>query len=140
IIPAILMLVLVLLTRRVLLSLGAGIIVGALFIHDFAIWPSIKEIWSVFYEIFISDGSLNVGNLLLLGFLLLLGSMTAFLQASGGSKAFGDWIIQRVKTRRGAQFYKAVLGLMIFIHDYSTSLALDQFDRPMPCSDHIVRT
>src|SRR5699024_11827844 len=64
IIPAILMLVLVLLTRRVLLSLGAGIIVGALFIHDFAIWPSIKEIWSVFYEIFISDGSLNVGNLL----------------------------------------------------------------------------
>lgn len=139
IIPAILMLVLVLLTRRVLLSLGAGIIVGALFIHDFAIWPSIKEIWSVFYEIFISDGSLNVGNLLLLGFLLLLGSMTAFLQASGGSKAFGDWIIQRVKTRRGAQLSTAALGVMIFIDDYFNSLAVGQIARPMTDRHHISR-
>src|SRR5699024_7772292 len=91
---------------------------------------SIKEIWSVFYEIFISDGSLNVGNLLLLGFLLLLGSMTAFLQASGGSKAFGDWIIQRVKTRRGAQLSTAALGVMIFIDDYFNSLPAGQIAGP----------
>lgn len=139
IIPAILMLILVLLTRRVLLSLGAGIIVGALFIHDFAIWASIKEIWTVFYENFVTEGSLNVDNLLLLGFLLLLGSMTAFLQASGGSKAFGDWIIQRIKTRRGAELSTASLGVMIFIDDYFNSLAVGQIARPMTDRHHISR-
>ncbi|MEC2159011.1 Na+/H+ antiporter NhaC family protein [Virgibacillus halodenitrificans] len=131
IIPALLMLVLVLLTRKVLISLGAGIIVGALFIHDFNLFGMVKEIWFIFYEIFVSEGSLNIGNILLLSFLLLLGIMTAFLQASGGSRAFGDWMIQRVKTRKGAQLMSAVLGLIIFIDDYFNSLAVGQIARPL---------
>ncbi|MEC5424958.1 Na+/H+ antiporter NhaC family protein [Virgibacillus sp. C22-A2] len=129
--PALLMLILVLLTRKVLLSLGAGIVIGVLFIHDFAIINSLKEIWLIFYEIFISDGSLNTGNILLLSFLLLLGIMTAFLQASGGSRAFGEWMIKRVKTRTGAQVMTAVLGLIIFIDDYFNSLAVGQIARPL---------
>src|SRR5690625_2037891 len=126
IIPALLTLVLVLLTRRVLPSLGIGILVGALFIHDFNILASVKEIWNVFYIIFVTDGELNTGNLLLLGFLLLLGIMTAILQASGGSRAFGEWMIKRVKTRIGAQLMTAVLGMIIFIDDYFNSLAVGQ--------------
>ncbi|OZU88580.1 sodium:proton antiporter [Virgibacillus indicus] len=131
IIPALLMLALVLLTRKVLLSLGAGIIVGALMIHDFNILETVKEIWTIFYEIFVSEGALNTGNLLLLSFLLLLGVMTAFLQASGGSRAFGEWMMKRVKTRTGAQIMTAVLGLIIFIDDYFNSLAVGQIARPL---------
>lgn len=131
VIPALLMLVLVLLTKRVLLSLGAGIVVGALFIHDFAIIGSLKEIWGVFYGIFVSDGQLNIGNLQLLGFLLLLGILTAFLTASGGSRAFGELMIKRVKTRAGAQVMTGVLGLIIFIDDYFNSLAVGQIARPL---------
>jgi len=78
IIPPILMLILVILTRNILLSLGAGIVLGALFIHDFKIWATINEIWIVFYEIFIAEGALNTGNILLLGFLLLLGMIPHF--------------------------------------------------------------
>lgn len=139
IIPAIVMLVLVLLTRKVLLSLGVGIIIGALFIHQFHILDSVREIWNVFYSIFISDGSLNTGNLLLLGFLLLLGIMTAFLQASGGSEAFGEWMIRRIKTRKGAQGMTALLGLIIFIDDYFNSLAVGQIARPMTDKHRISR-
>ncbi|PAV28730.1 sodium:proton antiporter [Virgibacillus profundi] len=131
IIPALLMLLLVLLTRKVLLSLGAGIIVGALMIRDFNILGTLNEIWTIFYEIFFVDGSLNIGNILLLSFLLLLGMMTAFLQASGGSRAFGEWMIKRVKTRTGAQVMTAVLGLIIFIDDYFNSLAVGQIARPL---------
>ncbi|WP_077297562.1 Na+/H+ antiporter NhaC family protein [Virgibacillus pantothenticus] len=130
-IPAVLMLVLVLLTRNVLLSLGTGIIVGALLIHDFSILDSLKEIWMQFYTLFVSDGTINKGNVLLLTFLLLLGVMTAFLQASGGSRAFGDWMIKKVKTRSGAQAMSAVLGLIIFIDDYFNSLAVGQIARPL---------
>ncbi|MBP1950119.1 Na+/H+ antiporter NhaC family protein [Virgibacillus litoralis] len=131
IIPAIIMLVLVLLTRKVLLSLGAGIIVGALFIHDFAVVESIQEIGIIFYNIFISDGSINIGNIYLLSFLLLLGMLTAFLTASGGSRAFGDWMINRVRTRKGAQVMTAIMGLIIFIDDYFNSLAVGQIARPL---------
>lgn len=138
-IPAVLMLFLVLLTRKVLLSLGAGIIVGALFIHDFSIVESIKEIWAIFYEIFVVDGAPNTGNLLLLGFLLLLGIMTAFLQASGGSRAFGEWMIKRVKTRTGAQVMTAILGIIIFIDDYFNALAVGQIARPLTDKHKISR-
>ena len=131
IIPALIMLALVLLTRKVLLSLGVGIVVGALLIQNFSIGNSIKEIWIVFYEIFVTDGSMNSGNVLLLGFLLLLGMMTAFLAVSGGSKAFGDWMIKRIKTRTGAKLMTAVLGLIIFIDDYFNSLAVGQIARPL---------
>ncbi|WP_077317730.1 Na+/H+ antiporter NhaC family protein [Virgibacillus proomii] len=130
-IPAVLMLVLVLLTRNVLLSLGTGIVVGAILIHDFGIWEAIKEIVVQFYSLFISDNTLNIGNILLLSFLLLLGIMTAFLQASGGSRAFGDWMIKRVKSRSGAQAMSALLGVIIFIDDYFNSLAVGQIARPL---------
>ena len=139
IIPAILMLVLVLLTKRVLPSLGIGILVGALFIHDFNILTSMNEIWNVFSVIFVTDGELNTGNLLLLGFLLLLGIMTALLQASGGSRAFGEWMIKRVKTRIGAQLMTAVLGVIIFIDDYFNSLAVGQIARPLTDRHNISR-
>ena len=139
IIPALLMLVLVLLTRKVLLSLGTGIIVGALFIHNFNPINAIKEIWQTFYEIFISEGSLNTGNFLLISFLLLLGIMTAFLQASGGSRAFGEWMMQHVKTRRGAQGMTVFLGLIIFIDDYFSSLAVGQIARPLTDRHNISR-
>ncbi|RDW20946.1 Na+/H+ antiporter NhaC family protein [Oceanobacillus chungangensis] len=130
-IPAVIMLILVLVTRKVLLSLGTGIIVGALFIHDFNIVESLKEVWLVFYGIFVVDGSPNWGNILLLVFLFLLGIMTAFLQASGGSRAFGEWMMKRVKTRAGAQIMTGILGIIIFIDDYFSSLSIGQIARPL---------
>lgn len=139
VIPAIVMLVLVLVTRKILLSLGSGIIIGALFINNFAIINSLEEIWKSFYAIFYVDGAINSGNLLLLGFLLLLGMMTAYLQASGGSKAFGEWMIKRVKTRTGAQLMTVILGLIIFIDDYFNSLAVGQVAKPLTDRHNVSR-
>lgn len=130
-IPAVLMLILVLLTRRVLLSLGIGVLIGALIIHDFNAITAITEIWTVFYGIFVSKGALNLGNFYLLGFLILLGITTAFMTASGGSKAFGEWAIKKIKSRKGAQVLTAILGIIIFIDDYFNSLAVGQVARPL---------
>ncbi|MCT2535914.1 Na+/H+ antiporter NhaC family protein [Aquibacillus koreensis] len=130
-IPALLMLVLVLVTRRVLLSLGVGVLVGAFVLHEFNIVSSFNEIVQVFLGIFFEDGALNTGSIYLLGFLLLLGVTTAFMTASGGSKAFGDWAIRKIKTRKGAQLLPAILGIIIFIDDYFNSLAVGQVARPV---------
>ncbi|WP_226035921.1 Na+/H+ antiporter NhaC family protein [Aquibacillus saliphilus] len=130
-IPALLMLILVLLTRRVLLSLGSGVLVGAFMLHDLNLLGASNEIWQVFRNIFVTDEGLNLGNLYLFGFLLLLGITTAFMTASGGSHAFGEWAIEKVKTRKGAQILPAILGVIIFIDDYFNSLAVGQVARPV---------
>ncbi|WP_053218760.1 Na+/H+ antiporter NhaC family protein [Virgibacillus senegalensis] len=138
-IPALLMLVLVLATRKVLLSLGAGVLIGALMLHDFSLPQSVNEIWLVFSTIFYAEGAWNTGNLYLLLFLLLLGIVTAFLTASGGSRAFGEWAIRKIKTRKGAQLMPAVLGVIIFIDDYFNSLAVGQIARPLTDRHRISR-
>src|SRR5699024_2455636 len=53
---------------------------------------------------------------------------------------FGDWIIQRVKTRREALLYTAALGVMIFIDDYFNSLAVGHISCPMSDCHHISRS
>ncbi|MDL4839945.1 Na+/H+ antiporter NhaC family protein [Aquibacillus rhizosphaerae] len=137
--PAILMLVLVLLTRKVLLSLGIGVLIGAILLHGFNFILAINEIITVFVHIFISGDGLNLGNLYLFAFLLLLGITTAFMTASGGSRAFGEWAINKVKTRRGAQLLPAFLGLIIFIDDYFNSLAVGQVARPVTDRQQVSR-
>ncbi|MCA0971754.1 Na+/H+ antiporter NhaC family protein [Halobacillus litoralis] len=129
-IPAVLMLVLVLLTRKVILSLGIGIVVGAFMLTDLNIVEGISLIVSIFTAIFY-DGGLNMGNLYLLSFLFLLGVTTAFMTASGGSRAFGKWAVERIQTRRGAKLIPAVLGIIIFIDDYFNALAVGQVARPV---------
>jgi tetracycline resistance efflux pump len=130
-IPPLVMIILVLITRKVLISLGAGILVGALLLHEYNIRETLLTIWSSFYELFVSDGILNVGTVFLLSFLIFLGIMTAFMTASGGTYAFGKWASQKVKTRRGAQLLPGFLGIIIFIDDYFNSLAVGQVARPL---------
>ncbi|KHE72040.1 Na+/H+ antiporter NhaC family protein, partial [Halobacillus sp. BBL2006] len=130
-IPAVLMLLLVLFTRKVILSLGIGIIVGAFMLTQLDIGAGLSLIWSLFATIFVSEGSLNTGNLYLLTFLFLLGITTAFMTASGGSQAFGKWAVERIRTRRGAKLIPAILGIIIFIDDYFNALAVGQVARPV---------
>lgn len=130
-IPPLIMLILVLVTRKVLLSLGAGIIAGSLLIEQFDPVGALQTTWSAFAEIFVVEGEIQQGSLFLLLFLLFLGMMGSFLAASGGTKAFGRWAAKKVKTRKGAQFVPAVLGIIIFIDDYFNSLAVGQVARPL---------
>ncbi|SFJ40995.1 Na+/H+ antiporter NhaC [Halobacillus dabanensis] len=130
-IPAVLMLVLVLLTRKVILSLGIGIIVGAFMLTQMDIGAGLALIWSLFAGIFVSDGSLNMGSIYLLSFLFLLGITTAFMTASGGSRAFGRWAVERIRTRKGAKLVPSMLGIVIFIDDYFNALAVGQVARPV---------
>ncbi|WP_067844099.1 Na+/H+ antiporter NhaC family protein [Amphibacillus sediminis] len=131
-IPAILMLILVVCTRKIFLSLGVGIVVGALMLHQFNIVDSVGEVVTVFVNIFYStEDGVNLGSLYLLSFLLLLGILTAIMTASGGSKAFGNWAVRRITTRRGALLVPAILGLAIFIDDYFNALAVGQVARPV---------
>lgn len=131
IIPPIIAILMVLLTRRVLLSLGVGIISAALIINEFSLGESFMTIFRAVQGVFWSDGEVNTWNVYILLFLLILGVITALISISGGSRAFGEWAQKRVKTRVGAQLTAALLGIIIFIDDYFNALAVGQVTRPI---------
>lgn len=117
-------------TRKTLWSLGAGILAGTLLLTDFSLIDSVSYIARGLLSVFWDDG-LNTGSVFILLFLLLLGIITTLIDISGGARAFGDWARERVKTRQGSQLLTVLLGIIIFIDDYFNSLAVGNISRPL---------
>ncbi|HBZ10906.1 MAG TPA: Na+/H+ antiporter NhaC family protein [Bacillus bacterium] len=129
--PPLLAILMVILTRRVLLSLGTGIIVSALLLGKGNVIQSLSYLWNAVKGIFVEDGGLNSWNICILSFLFLLGAITALINIAGGSRAFGEWAMTKVKSRAGAQVLTAIFGIIIFIDDYFNALAVGQVARPI---------
>lgn len=138
-VPPVLALVMVMLTRKVLLSLGVGAVVGALLINSWNVLDSLMQVVSIAASKFVEDGWLNTWYLYIIFFLLLLGMIASLVSLTGGSRAFGEWAMKRVKTRFGAQVVTIVLGLIIFIDDYFNSLTVGNFGRPLTDRHRISR-
>lgn len=141
--PPVLAIVMVVLTRRVLLSLGVGIIAAAFLLADFEIGKTFSIAWGALSANVYTrtDGAFEWSewNLYIIFFLLILGIITAFITISGGSRAFGEWAVTRVKSRTGAQIMAALLGILIFIDDYFNALAVGQVSRPITDRHRISR-
>lgn len=138
-VPPVLAIVLVILTRKVLLSLGAGIVVGLLMINQFQPLASLTQLYTIVKGIFVADGGLNTGKVFNLGFLLFLGMIASLVTVSGGSRAFGKWAVSRVKSRVGATLVPAFLGIIIFIDDYFNALVVGNVSRPVTDRHRISR-
>lgn len=130
-IPPLLTLILVIITRKVSISLGAGIVTSAFVIAGGHFGEFFQILIDSFLAIFIEDGGLNTWNAFILIFLSLLGIMTAFMNMSGGAKAFTEWALTKVKTRRGAGLVTGLLGIIIFIDDYFSALIVGQVAKPI---------
>lgn len=136
--PPLLAIIMVLVTKRVLLSLGVGIISAALLVENFTLVKSVLLLWESFKTSFWDEG-LNTYNIYILLFILLLGIVTAFVSLSGGSTAFAAWAIKKIKTRRGSKLLTAFLGMLIFVDDYFNALAVGQIARPITDSHRVSR-
>src|SRR5690625_3485640 len=129
--PPLLAIILVIATRKVLLSLGAGIVTAGLVLAEFNPITMVVWIWDAIVRLFWVDGALNWFTILIVAFLFLLGMITALVMMSGGAAAFTEWAARRIKTRRGAQVLTGLLGMIIFIDDYFNALAVGQVARPI---------
>ncbi|WP_040224856.1 Na+/H+ antiporter NhaC family protein [Bhargavaea cecembensis] len=138
ILPPLIAIVMVLLTKRVLLSLGSGIVAGALITAAFKPADSAATLWKAFTVSF-WDGGLNTYNIFIMLFVLFLGVLTAFVSLSGGSRAFAEWATKRIRTRRGAKLLAAFLGILIFVDDYFNALAVGQIARPITDTHKVSR-
>ena len=133
--PALIAIVLALITKEVYSSLVIGIVVGG------AIWANgnfEKTVTHVISDGFIGNlaDSYNMGIIL---FLVLLGALVAMMNKAGGSAAFGRWATKHIKTRTGAQLATVALGVLIFIDDYFNCLTVGSVMRPVTDEHKISR-
>ena len=75
ILPPVLAIVLVITTKKVLLSLGAGVLSAAFIVADYNPLETLSLTWTAFSEIFWVDGALNTTYVYILIFTLTLGKI-----------------------------------------------------------------
>lgn len=134
--PPILTIVCVLLTKKVIPSIFLGIFTAAILLYNFNIVAAIASIIQTFVQTFYSNG-IQWGNLQLLSFLFLLGVLTSLINKMGGTRAFAQYAKKYVTNRTGAEFLSFILGIVIFIDDYFNALTVGEIARPL-CDEYKV--
>ncbi|KVX03637.1 Na+/H+ antiporter NhaC family protein [Shewanella frigidimarina] len=139
VLPPLVAITLAILTRKVLLSLGVGIVFGALLLTDFSLVSSGEYILNTASQLVWKDAALNSWNVYILGFLIVLGMITALITVSGSARAFADWAKLRIRNKRDAKLMTMFLGCVVFIDDYFNSLVVGSISRPITDRYHISR-
>lgn len=132
VIPPIIAIILALATKEVISSLLIGILAGALIFTHGNPMGMIETTFTVM-------GERMAGNVNILIFLGLLGALVVIVTRGGGSAAYGNWAVKKIKTRRGASLATGALGCIIFIDDYFNCLTVGTVMKPVTDKHRISR-
>ncbi len=122
--PAIVAIALALITKQVYVSLFLGIFTGAMMYAGGNPLRALGTLYTVMSE--------KVGaNVSIIVFLVVLGIFVVLMQKSGGSKAYGEWAGNKIKSKSGALAASAGLGCLIFVDDYFNCLTVGSVMRPV---------
>ena len=127
IVPPLVAISLALITKEVVFSLVLGIISGTL-IYSIAGGLGFSAIFSVASEMMVTKVADNVTLVL---FPAMLGALVAVITRAGGSRAYGQWAAQRLKSAKGASLATVLLGIVIFVDDYFNCLTVGTVMRPI---------
>ena len=131
-IPPIVAIVLALITKEVYSSLFLGILVGYLIQMEFNPVAAITTL--------IADLGDNIGgNAGILIFLVVLGTMVALMIRAGGSKAYGDWAVEHLKSKKSALWSTFILAAILGVDDYFNNLTTGNVMRPVTDRHQISR-
>ena len=122
--PPVIAIALALITKEVYSSLLIGILSGALLLTGFNPLHAVETTFEVM-------GSKLGDNIEICIFLVLLGILVSLVTKSGASRAYGNWAVKTIRTRRGAAFATSFLGVFIFIDDYFNCLTVGSVMRPV---------
>ena len=144
-VPPLVVLVLGYFTRRLMLSLGVGIVMAALLAKNFALLPS----FTLLLEEFINKTEIKAfgsmatfiesWNLLICLFLLMLGVIVSLMRLSGGAYAYKEFIKKRIKDKRSAETASLCLSKCLFLDDYFSALSVGSVMKPITDSFRIPR-
>ncbi len=131
-VPAIIAIVLALITKEVYVSLLVGILSGALFFTNFQPLDALETTFTIMSE---KVG----GNTNIIIFLVLLGMIVALMSKSGASRAYGNWASRSIKSSKGALAATSGLGALIFVDDYFNCLTVGTVMGPVTDRHRISR-
>jgi len=130
IIPPLLAIVLAIRTRQVFISLGLGIWAGWIIINSGNPLAGSVDTVSAMVDVFKNEGSTQT-----ILFTLLIGSLIAFMQRSGGVSGFTRHINSRLDNSRHStgrvQVWAALTGLLIFVESNISALTVGTLFRPL---------
>ncbi len=130
--PPIIAIALALITKEVYSSLLIGILAGALLYTGFNPLHAVETTFEIM------GGKLG-DNINICIFLVLLGILVSLVTKSGASRAYGEWAVKTIKSRRGASFATSFLGIFIFVDDYFNCLTVGTVMRPVTDKYSITR-
>jgi Na+/H+ antiporter NhaC len=125
--PPLLAITLAIVTRRVIVSLAAGVFVGAMILAE---WNPFQAIVAVVHA-HLWPSLVDADHLLVFAFTLLMGAMIGVIHRSGGMHGIVDKLAPLARSRRGGQLVTWLLGLIIFFDDYANTLLLGTTMRPL---------
>ncbi len=133
-VPPVIAIGLALLTKEVISSLMVGILSGTLI---YSLTIGLNPIVGTTETTFSLMASKIDMNILL--FLAFLGALVVVVTMAGGSRAYGRWASQKLKSKRGVQFATGALGVLIFIDDYFNCLTVGTVMKPVTDKYNISR-
>ncbi len=143
-VPPIVAIILALVTKEVYSSLFIGISTGFLLYCNLNIE---KAFVSIFQGVEV-DGKMtggmipkiaDSGNVGILMFLIMLGTLVVMINKAGGSEAYGKWAENKIKTKKTALLATFGLGVLIFVDDYFNCLTVGSVMRPITDKHQISR-
>ena len=130
--PPVVAIGLALITKEVYSSLFLGILVGC--------FLQVNGNPIDAFQFFVSHLCSNAGgNMGILMFLVILGTMVALMIRAGGSKAYGDWAVSHIKTKSGALWSTFILAIVLGVDDYFNNLTTGNVMRPVADGHHTSR-
>ena len=124
--PPLLAIALAMYTRQVLVSLFAGVWVGALLIANFN--PIAATALTMDWIVEVVRSPFDTKFLILIMF---MGAGAAFIYKSGGILALENWIGHRVNTARDSQVLTWVIGVFIFFDSYTSTIVTGNATRDL---------
>ncbi|WP_187935646.1 Na+/H+ antiporter NhaC family protein [Helicobacter pylori] len=135
IVPLIVILMVVF-TKRVALSLFTGILASAVLMHSLHLSQLVEYIYhkitSVFYTYEPEKGlNFNLSNLYVFGFLIFLGILSQVILKSGSVQNFVKKAKKYSKNAKTPEFIAFFSGIIIFVDDYFNALTVGQISKSL---------
>jgi tetracycline resistance efflux pump len=128
--PPIVTIGLALITKRIFISLGTGVVLGSLLLSEWNVVGAVTDVLGLVGGLIYAEGALTE-EIYILFFVLMLGVLTAYIHVLGGAQAFTEWASKKVKSRFQAQLLPIIMGLIIFFDDAFSSLVAGNVSRPL---------
>jgi Na+/H+ antiporter NhaC len=127
ILPPLLAIALALLLRQVIVSLFAGVWLGAVFVFGYEPFGGFLRV----LDHYIINALADPDHISIIAFSMLFGGMVGVISKSGGTAGIAGQLTRIARTARGGQIATWLLGFVIFFDDYANSLIVGNTMRPI---------